>query len=225
MPNIILFNKPFRVLSQFTDAEQRSTLADFIKDKGYYPAGRLDYDSEGLMLLTNDGQIQHHVANPRHKMEKVYWVQVEGIPTTEQLASLQKGVLLNDGLTKPAKVSLVNSDRAEKALWSREPAVRQRKNSPTSWLSITINEGRNRQVRRMTAAVGLPTLRLVRMAIGHWQLGDLPPGKTCKDQLNLPLAAANTATKRQRKGQATKQRTSNSTTNKARPKKSHSPQR
>jgi len=190
VPNIIVFNKPFKVLCQFTDQEQRATLADYITDKGYYPAGRLDYDSEGLMLLTNDGQAQHHIANPRHKMPKTYWVQVEGIVEEPQLAKLRKGVELKDGWTKPAQVSLLNEDHVNAILWERVPPIRERKNSPTAWLSITITEGRNRQVRRMTAAVDLPTLRLVRVAIGHWQLDGLQPGKSRQDQLNLPASAA-----------------------------------
>lgn len=184
--NVIILNKPYLVLSQFTDQEGRPTLADHVTEKGYYPAGRLDYDSEGLMLLTNDGQVQHHVASPRFKMPKTYWVQVEGIPQEEQLMALRKGVALKDGLTKPAKVSRLNEQQVEATLWPRTPPIRERKNKPTSWLSITITEGRNRQVRRMTAAVDLPTLRLVRVAIGHWQLDGLQPGQWRKEQLNLP---------------------------------------
>ena len=196
MPNIIVFNKPFKVLCQFTDQEQRTTLADYITDQGYYPAGRLDYDSEGLMLLTNDGQAQHHIANPRHKMPKTYWVQVEGSVEDSQLTKLRKGVELKDGWTKPAKVHLLNEQEVESALWPRVPPIRERKNSPTAWLSITITEGRNRQVRRMTAAVDLPTLRLVRVAIGHWQLDGLKPGASRKDQLNLPSSATKPVAKR-----------------------------
>jgi len=194
--NIIVFNKPFKVLCQFTDPEQRPTLADYISDKGYYPAGRLDYDSEGLMLLTNDGQAQHHIANPRHKMPKTYWVQVEGSVEESQLVQLRKGVELKDGWTKSAQVSLVHDKDVENKLWHRVPPIRERKNSPTTWLSITITEGRNRQVRRMTAAVGLPTLRLVRVAIGHWQLAGLKPGKSRKDQLNLPTAVSKPGAKK-----------------------------
>lgn len=196
MSNIIVFNKPFKVLCQFTDQEQRVTLADFIADKGYYPAGRLDYDSEGLMLLTNDGQAQHHIANPRHKMPKTYWVQVEGTVEESQLAKLRKGVELKDGCTKPAQVNLLNETEVENKLWDRVPPIRERKNSPTAWLSITITEGRNRQVRRMTAAVDLPTLRLVRVAIGHWKLDGLKPGRSRKDQINLPTSATKPVTKK-----------------------------
>lgn len=184
--NVIILNKPYLVLSQFTDKEGRPTLADYISDKGYYPAGRLDYDSEGLMLLTNDGQVQHHVASPRFKMPKTYWVQVEGSADSDQLNALRKGVQLKDGLTKPAKVSALSDQQVTDTLWARNPPIRERKNKPTSWLSITITEGRNRQVRRMTAAVDLPTLRLVRVAIGHWQLDGMQPGEWRKDQLNLP---------------------------------------
>lgn len=186
VPNILVFNKPFRVLSQFTDQQQRATLADYIGDKGYYPAGRLDYDSEGLLLLTNDGQVQQHIANPRYKMPKTYWVQVEGVPVHQQLQALRNGVELKDGWTKPAKVSQLNETQVAATLWPRIPPIRQRLNIPTSWLSVTISEGRNRQVRRMTAAVGLPTLRLVRVAIGHWRLDNLSPGQMRQDQLNLP---------------------------------------
>lgn len=186
--NVIILNKPYLVLSQFTDKEGRPTLADYVSEKGYYPAGRLDYDSEGLMLLTNDGQVQHHVASPRFKMPKTYWVQVEGIADSNQINALRKGVQLKDGMTKAAKVSLLNDQQVADVLWARNPPIRERKNKPTSWLSITITEGRNRQVRRMTAAVDLPTLRLVRVAIGHWQLDGMQPGEWRKDQLNLPAA-------------------------------------
>lgn len=184
--NVILLNKPYLVLSQFTDKEGRPTLADHVSEPGYYPAGRLDYDSEGLMLLTNDGQVQHHVASPRFKMPKTYWVQVEGCPNNEQLKALRKGVLLKDGMTKPAKINQLDEHQVDATLWPRTPPIRERKNKPTSWLAITITEGRNRQVRRMTAAVNLPTLRLVRVAIGHWQLDGMQPGEWRKDQLHLP---------------------------------------
>ena len=184
--NVIILNKPYLVLSQFTDKEGRPTLADYVSEKGYYPAGRLDYDSEGLILLTNDGQVQHHVASPRFKMPKTYWVQVEGIADTNQLNALRKGVQLKDGMTKAAKVSVLSDQQVADTLWARNPPIRERKNKPTSWLSITITEGRNRQVRRMTAAVNLPTLRLVRVAIGHWQLDGMQPGQWRKDQLHLP---------------------------------------
>ncbi|WP_285276202.1 pseudouridine synthase [Halopseudomonas bauzanensis] len=172
-PRLIALNKPFDVLTQFTDDQGRATLKDFVDIAGVYPAGRLDRDSEGLLLLTNDGRLQARITDPRHKLAKTYWVQVEGEPSAEQLAQLRAGPLLKDGPTRPAAVEQI----AEPALWPRDPPVRFRKNKPTRWLAITISEGRNRQVRRMTAAVGLPTLRLVRVRIGEWKLGDLQPGQ------------------------------------------------
>lgn len=172
-PRLIALNKPFDVLTQFTDGQGRATLADFVPISGVYPAGRLDRDSEGLLLLTNDGRLQARITDPRHKLSKTYWVQVEGEPSGEQLEALRAGPVLNDGPTRPARVEPL----AEPDLWPRDPPVRFRKSIPTSWLAITISEGRNRQVRRMTAAVGLPTLRLVRVRIGEWALGDLQPGQ------------------------------------------------
>ncbi|UAW99199.1 pseudouridine synthase [Halopseudomonas nanhaiensis] len=172
-PRLIALNKPFDVLTQFTDDQGRATLKDFVDEPGLYPAGRLDRDSEGLLLLTNDGQLQARITDPRHKLSKTYWVQVEGEATPEQLEQLRAGPHLNDGPTRPAEVQMI----AAPALWDRVPPVRFRKSVPTSWLSITIREGRNRQVRRMTAAVGLPTLRLVRVSIGDWELGELHPGE------------------------------------------------
>lgn len=172
-PRLIALNKPFDVLTQFTDDLGRATLKNFVDIPGVYPAGRLDRDSEGLLLLTNDGRLQARITDPRHKLSKTYWVQVEGEPTREQLDQLRAGPLLNDGPTRPALVEQI----AEPQLWPRDPPVRFRRNIPTSWLAITISEGRNRQVRRMTAAVGLPTLRLVRVRIGEWQLDALPPGQ------------------------------------------------
>jgi len=173
MAKIILLNKPFGVLSQFTDDQGRATLADYIRHKGFYAAGRLDYDSEGLLLLTDDGALQHQISHPKRKMAKTYWAQVEGEINDEALAALRRGVVLKDGRTAPAKAGhLKNID-----IWPRTPPIRERKSIPTSWLELTIREGRNRQVRRMTAAVGFPTLRLVRMSIGNWRLENLQPGE------------------------------------------------
>ncbi len=172
---LILLNKPFRVLSQFTDADGRATLADLIEDSSVYAAGRLDFDSEGLLLLTDDGRLQARISQPRSKLAKSYRVQVEGEATEEQIARLASGVVLKDGFAKPTAVELV----AEPAnLWPRVPPIRERRNIPTSWLSMTIDAGRNRQVRRMTAAVSLPALRLIRYSIGPWDLGDLRPGES-----------------------------------------------
>lgn len=171
---LIAFNKPFGVLCQFTDRSvpPRPTLAGFALPPGVYAAGRLDHDSEGLLLLTDEGALAHRLTDPRHKAPKTYWVQVEGTPSPDQLARLRAGVELRDGTTRPARASLIEPP----PLWPREPPVRFRRTVPDAWLSLTITEGRNRQVRRMTAAVGLPTLRLVRIAIGKHRLDDLAPG-------------------------------------------------
>ena len=171
---LILFNKPYRVLSQFRDPDGRPTLGDFIDQPGVYPAGRLDYDSEGLMVLTDDGRLQARISQPRTSTRKTYWVQVEGVPSPMQLAQLTKGVELKDG---PAHAVEARRISEPEGLWERDPPIRYRKNVEDSWIEIVLTEGRNRQVRRMTAAVGLPTLRLIRSAIGPWTLGDLQPGQ------------------------------------------------
>jgi len=169
---IILFNKPYNVLCQFTDKEKRKTLSDFIPIKNVYPAGRLDYDSEGLVILTDDGKLQSKISDPKFKVIKTYWVQVDGIPDVSALNKLQKGVKLKDGITKPAKAKLIK----ELKIWDRIPSIRERKSVPISWLEISISEGKNRQVRRMTAAVGFPTLRLIRYAIGEWNINGIKNG-------------------------------------------------
>ncbi|WP_051229554.1 pseudouridine synthase [Paludibacterium yongneupense] len=173
MPELILFNKPYGVICQFSGNELRPTLKDHIDAQGFYPAGRLDTDSEGLLLLTDDGGLQHRIADPRWKLPKTYWVQVEGLASDEQLERLRQGVDLGDFITRPALAERMPSPD----VWPRQPPVRFRKTVPDGWLSLTIREGKNRQVRRMTAKVGLPTLRLVRAAIGPWSLDGLEPGQ------------------------------------------------
>lgn len=170
---LIAFNKPYDVLTQFTDPKGRATLQDYIPIKEVYAAGRLDLNSEGLLLLTNSGALQSRIAEPKYQIEKTYWAQVEGQASAEQLQALRQGVLLKDGLSIATHVSVMDTP----TIWARTPPVRYRAAIPTTWLCLRLNEGRNRQVRRMTAAVGLPTLRLVRVRIGQWELGDLQPGQ------------------------------------------------
>jgi len=179
---LLLFNKPFHVLSQFTDSEARKTLSEFIQVKGVYPAGRLDYDSEGLLLLTDDGQLQAQISNPKYKLNKTYWAQVEGSATEAQCLELIEGVSLKDGPASAVSCRLMDPPN----LWPRVPPIRERQSVADSWIELTINEGRNRQVRRMTAAVGLPTLRLVRAAIGDWKVTDISPGEFLVETVATP---------------------------------------
>jgi 23S rRNA pseudouridine2457 synthase len=172
---LILLNKPYRVLSQFRDADGRQTLAAFVTQRDVYPAGRLDFDSEGLLLLTDDGRLQARISQPKSKTRKCYWAQVEGIPSDSQLAQLESGINLRDG---PAHADSARLIDAPAGLWQRVPPIRHRANIADRWIEISIAEGRNRQVRRMTAAVGLPTLRLIRRSVGPWSLNELQPGET-----------------------------------------------
>ncbi|HNG09892.1 MAG TPA: pseudouridine synthase, partial [Agitococcus sp.] len=181
MSRLILFNKPYGVLCQFRRTDERSTLADFFSDPAIHPCGRLDFDSEGLLLLTNDGQLNARITEPKYKLPKTYWAQVDGEITDEAIKQLKQGIMLNDGMTMPAIVKKI----AEPAIWQRDPPIRYRANIPTSWIELTITEGRNRQVRRMTAAVGFPTLRLIRAQIGEWQINDLALGMS--KEINVSL--------------------------------------
>lgn len=196
MAQIVLFNKPYGVLSQFRSEDGQRSLAGYLPIPDIYPAGRLDKDSEGLLLLTDDGRLQHRIAHPRYKAEKVYWVQVEGIPDAQALQQLARGVELKDGLTRPARVRIMT----EPAVWPRDPPIRFRAHIPTCWLELGITEGRNRQVRRMTAAVGHPTLRLIRYRIGDWTLDGLEPGEW------KVITVADTIHRRDQPGQHTGER-------------------
>lgn len=182
MSTLYLLHKPYRMLSQFTDKQGRATLADVIDVPGVYAAGRLDYDSEGLLLLSDDGSLIHRIAHPRHKQPKTYWVQLEGRINDEAMSALKNGVVLKDGPTQPAKARRIEPP----AIAQRDSRIDPKRHPTTSWLELTISEGRNRQVRRMTAHVGFPTLRLIRAAIGTWQLGDLAPGEWRKQTLHAP---------------------------------------
>lgn len=196
MSDLYLFYKPWQVLSQFTDDKGRTTLAEFIKTDGIYPAGRLDYDSEGLLLLTGDGELQARITHPEFKLPKTYWVQVEGQVTDEALKALCDGVELNDGKTRPARARLMK----EPKLLPRAEPVNPRPGKGTSWIEITLIEGRNRQVRRMTAHVGFPTLRLIRWSIGSWSLEHMRPGQLKQTRVHMPTKEHKVALKPRKKG-------------------------
>jgi 23S rRNA pseudouridine2457 synthase len=186
MSTLVIFNKPFQVLSQFSNMDGKKSLKDFLGTEkaieNCYPAGRLDYDSEGLLLLTDNGQLQHRISHPSQKLEKTYLVQVEGLPKESDLSKIRSGISLKDGACKPAKIQVVATPK----LWQREPPIRKRPNDVTTWLEISISEGRNRQVRRMTAAIGFPCLRLVRTKIGEWSIDDLSVGEFKIINIHLP---------------------------------------
>lgn len=186
MTQVILFNKPFHVLCQFSPHEDKTTLKEYIPIEGYYPCGRLDYDSEGLLVLSNKGSLQSLISQPKNKMKKTYWVQVEGSIDLDSINQLTTGVKLKDGMTRPATAQPISEPQS---LWPRTPPIRERKHIPTSWIELTISEGRNRQVRRMTAAVGHPTLRLIRYQVGPWTLGNLQPGEWCYADLDSTLTS------------------------------------
>jgi 23S rRNA pseudouridine2457 synthase len=190
MSIVVLFNKPYGVLCQFSPQEGRKTLKDFVPHTDVYPAGRLDADSEGLVVLTADGALQHRIADPRHKLAKTYYAQIEGIPADEAIARLRRGVRLGESTTRPAEARTVDEPSW---VWPRTPPIRERRAIPTAWLELRLREGKNRQVRRMTAAVGLPTLRLIRFAVGEWTLEGLVPGSWREIEIGTtsrPMAAA-----------------------------------
>lgn len=193
MSKLVLFNKPYAVLSQFTDTQGRAVLADYLKDPDLRVAGRLDFDSEGLMLLSDNGQLIQQISNPRNKMSKTYYAQVEGMPDEQAMQRLRNGIVLKDGPCLPARVRLME---APEGIWPRPVPIRFRKNKPVSWLAITITEGRNRQVRRMLAHVGYPVLRLIRWQIGVWSVADLAPGEQRVEQIVVPPEPAHKAVRK-----------------------------